>query len=494
MKRRYDLPLLVPAAFALFLVVVRACLQSATLDEADGYLGYCAMDWPSQFYATSGNHVLNSIVERFVTTVFGLSHLTFRFGAIIGASIYITAAYRLCSMLIGSAWVRWPLFVCLVYNPFILDYLIASRGYSLALGFLLTAILVLAQAFADENDHLYRRCALASLCVGLSFCANFAFAWVNASIMAIFLLWALFVRRANWYRLAGAGLLPAVLVTTAICGQTLLDWPKGQLYYGAATIHQMVHSLTEASFYTPNPQVANALVLGFLNWVAIVLPEVFKYSWIVLFLTVCALRIARTDAETRRESTVFFYLVGVLTLALSLYWLAHRALGILYPQERTASYFVVLATLGFGVAAACRYPSRAGAVAHALGIGVLSIGAVYFLGCLRISHFREWKFDAETQPAFHTLVDINRQYGYRDVVTGWEYTAALKFYEHYYGRVGLFNFIQDTDRPIQSVKPVYVLRDEYDHDYIEQQKLQVIYRGPVGGVVVAIRPSPAASH
>ncbi len=487
-RRRFDVPLLVCAGFALFLVVVRACLQSATLDEADAYLGYCAMDWPSQFYATSGNHVLNSIVERFVTTVFGLSHLTFRFGAIIGAAIYIMAAYRLCLLLIESAWVRWPLFLCLVYNPFILDYLIASRGYSMALGLLLTAVLMIVQALVDENEQVYRRCALASLCVGLSFCANFAFAWVNASIMAVFLLWALVKRRGPWYKLAAAGVIPAVAVTIAICGQTLLDWPKGQLYYGAATAHQMVHSLTEASMYTPNPQVANGLVLGFLTQVAVVLPEVFKYAWIVLFLTVCALRIARPEEEIRKRAAVFGYIVGVLALAFSSYWMAHRFLGILYPQERTASYFVVLATLGFGVAAACRYPSRIGAVVQVLGAGVLMMGAVYYLGCLRISHFREWKFDAETQPAFNALVEINRQYGYRDVVTGWEYTAALKFYEHYYGRVGLFNYVQDTQRPIQSVKPVYVLRDEYDHDYVEQQKLKVVYRGPVGGVVVAIRP------
>lgn len=138
-----DLPLLFVAAFAFTLVVTRAALQSATLDEADSYLGYSALSWPSHWYPTSGNHVLNSTVVRLFTTVFGLSHLTFRSGAIIGAAVFITSAYLLCVILVEAPLIRWPLFLCLVFNPFILDYLVASRGYSLALGFLMGAVLIL---------------------------------------------------------------------------------------------------------------------------------------------------------------------------------------------------------------------------------------------------------------------------------------------------------------------------------------------------------------
>src|SRR5271166_766372 len=93
LDKRLDFPLLVAAALAMSLVVARACLQSATLDEADAYLEFSAQSEPRHFYPTSGNHVLNSMIVRLFTTVFGLSQLSFRAGAMIGAAIFITSAY-----------------------------------------------------------------------------------------------------------------------------------------------------------------------------------------------------------------------------------------------------------------------------------------------------------------------------------------------------------------------------------------------------------------
>src|SRR6266576_1127310 len=130
--RRYYSPSILPgtAIFALLWAVARACVQSITIDEADTYLVWVARHDPSHWQPASNNHVLNSLLMRLFTSVFEVSHLSVRAPALLGASIYILAALLLCRKLTPDLRLQWPLFVCLVYNPFVFDHLVAARGYA----------------------------------------------------------------------------------------------------------------------------------------------------------------------------------------------------------------------------------------------------------------------------------------------------------------------------------------------------------------------------
>jgi hypothetical protein len=89
---------------------------------------------------------------------------------------------------------------------------VASRGYGLALGFLMAAVLMLTSSLVaadtESSTDLYRRCSLASVFVALSFSANFAFAFVNGVVMLVFLMWTLPRRRDRWFAVAAAASLP----------------------------------------------------------------------------------------------------------------------------------------------------------------------------------------------------------------------------------------------------------------------------------------------
>ena len=146
------------AVAALCAVVARACLQSLTIDESASYLLYAGASWPSHWYPGNANHVLNSILMRLATSLFGISELTVRIPAILGAGIYISAAVYVCLLLTKRKLLQIPLFICLVYNPFVLDYLVAARGYSLAVGFLLAALAVIASAMLSEDDAALPKC------------------------------------------------------------------------------------------------------------------------------------------------------------------------------------------------------------------------------------------------------------------------------------------------------------------------------------------------
>src|SRR5581483_9457359 len=91
LQQRHSPFVLGSAAFAFVWVVARACVQSVTIDEADTYLYSVLPPGPSPFNPTSNNHVLNSLLMRLVTMIFGASHLTLRIPTLLGAGLFIAA-------------------------------------------------------------------------------------------------------------------------------------------------------------------------------------------------------------------------------------------------------------------------------------------------------------------------------------------------------------------------------------------------------------------
>ena len=135
--------LAVTAAFAVVWMIARAAVQSITIDEADTYLVWAARPDPSHWEPGSNNHILNSVLIRLTTSVFGPSHLTMRAPALLGGIVYVLVCCWLSVTLMRARVLCWALFVCLVFNPFAFDYLVAARGYSLAIAFLTCAIALL---------------------------------------------------------------------------------------------------------------------------------------------------------------------------------------------------------------------------------------------------------------------------------------------------------------------------------------------------------------
>src|SRR5260370_7289005 len=122
---KYHLATILTACFAMVWFVLRAHFQSITHDEADSYIGYVLQDWPSHWYPSNGNHVLNSILMRLLTWMFGISHLAARGPALLGAAIYMSAVFRLCILISDETIPTWPLFVCFSSTPFLLNYMVA---------------------------------------------------------------------------------------------------------------------------------------------------------------------------------------------------------------------------------------------------------------------------------------------------------------------------------------------------------------------------------
>ena len=209
------------AAFAMVWAIVRAHVQAVTMDEAVTYTNFVLPAEPAFWTAHANNHLLNSMLAWCFARVFGTSNLVARSGALIGAAMYIVASYFLSGLIADRFLLRASLFICLVFNPFIFDFLVAARGTGLASGFLLSAICFVAYALMLEVNarRVANACVAASLCIALSFVSNFSFALrgYRHHRHAIFLgLRRRVAQKAT--TLAAACFLPGLLLAGALAG------------------------------------------------------------------------------------------------------------------------------------------------------------------------------------------------------------------------------------------------------------------------------------
>jgi len=215
----------VAVALALFLVgqsAYRAVTQSITHDEACTYNWFIARP-ANLFNYDPNNHVLFTYLAMASVAALGPSELSLRLPTVVAAAAFAVAVLLLlCRTLPSPAWFLLTTMLTF-FNPLVLDYLTAARGYGLALALLLAAIVVGTQVGSGSSaqPRLRRRllliAVLLALCVAASLAFSFAVAAVAITVIAL---------ASNVYRNAGlegataaraltAGFaLPAVAIAT----------------------------------------------------------------------------------------------------------------------------------------------------------------------------------------------------------------------------------------------------------------------------------------
>jgi hypothetical protein len=481
--------LILVSVFAFAWAVVRAGLQSITQDEGDTYFWFAAKSARHIFDPFPNNHILNTGLIWITTHVFGLSPLTLRMPALLGAAIYIGVCCFLCRSITDRFSLQLSVLICLIYNPFLLDFMVAARGYSLANAFLLAAIAVPVWLHVKGSPSLRTCCAVASFALGLSFSASFSFVFVDAAAFLAMAIWALKQRRGeSIVRIAGNCVLPGLSVAVALCGYALTHWPKGELLYGANSLREMTHSMVEVSFYQLSPRY---LLIEFYDTLDFLRPMLLP---LLAILCVCQFIVTRfdgswlEDARVRWLGTFAVSLAGVTALCVTMSWLAFRFYRLPLPMTRTGTFLIPLCTLAAGAVAAA--PGRS-VVSRWLrqGIGgVLICLACYFLLCLRWTYFQEYKDGADTKKIYAVLTRLNHNYGVTDAAMDGLYVAPLNFYRVLSKRETFSEFVYMPSRELPSGKSIYVLNGEAARKFIERERLAIVYRGELSGAVVAVKP------
>ena len=482
----------VTAVFAFLWSVARAAVQSITIDEADTYLAYVAPPFPTHWSGSANNQLLNSLLMRLCTTIFGAWHLSVRAPALLGAAIYIWAAYALVRSVLRETILAWPLLVCLTCNPFIMDYLVAARGYSLALGFWMAALAVTV----TESGVLRGKCIAASICMALSFAANFSFALLDIFTMTWLLWWACWRARKGYALILASGIFPGLVIAAFLAGSVVWTWPGGQFVFGAHSLRETFHSVLACSLYEVNPYLINPPLRSILEagskWIFLALGIVCVWQWChrhsCVHENLCGrllnLRPASLPSHGAHQSLCLCRLWIVAILTLALHWILFRTLHLLLPMERTAIYFPPLLFLIAGAVVATPKPSKSVAAAF-------FAAAIYFLCCLRLTYFREWKWDAEVKQVYSVVAYYNHNFGLRDIFANWRYSAALNFYRLRSGRETIPGF-ESKLPPYPGDRAAYVMYFPDDQRFIEEHGLKIVYYGRLSDVVVAIRPEVEA--
>jgi len=472
-------PLLIgTGVFAMLWTIARASVQSVTIDEADTYLSFVAPAEPRQWMASANNHVLNTLLMRLVTQVFGASVFTLRMPALIGAALYIVAAYCLVRLISPQRVLQWALFACLTLSPLVMDYLVAARGYSLAMAFLLWMVVTGAR-----EGELWRKCALVSVCAALSVSASFSFAIADGLTALGLLIWICREHRREYLKILAVFLLPALAVIYVVAGPVILNWSKGQLTWGADSLLQMFTSLLHASLFDPNQYLLHPqLRHEFVHFGTFLYPLLTAF---IIWRVVMLLVEAPADGKERR-------LVGPLAVICGSAWLGavlcHEFMLLAYriplPLDRTALWVALLFLITAGALAAPALSSPAGRLSGKALTAILVLIGIYNVACLRLTYFNEWKYDADMKNVYGVLNSNH----VKNVSANWRYVAALNCYRLMAGG-DTFEKIPSAPSTVDQYPPgyqAYVVFYSVDQDFVNREGLKVVYHDEFSGVAVAI--------
>lgn len=479
--------------FAALWIFARARLQSITIDEADTYLMYVGTPSPSHWIPASNNHVLNSALMRLSSTLFGVSNLSLRLPALMGALIYIVSAYVLVRLMTRAMLLSWALFACLVLNPMVMDYLVAARGYSLALAFLMAAITVVARGQMRGSD-TRQSCAMASVLVGLSFSANFSFALVDAVVIAGLAWWCLpekFVPRL-YARIAAAAIAPGLAVALYLVGPVVATWPKNELHWGATTFKWSMQSISEQCFSRLSHFLVDQPYYDFL---------IRHRHWLLPLLALALLgrlgvflreRKEPQDEHTRWLAQLALVCCAGAVLTIALHGILVAATHLLWPRGRTGLFLPPLLILSAGALAAVASRSKVARYLQTAATVLLAAIACYFILCLRLTWFTEWFWNANSDRLYSIVAYYNRAYGVQSIGTNWRYVAVLNYYRTISGHETLDPV--RLEHPIPADRPLYVLFPEDDRDFAKREGLKIVYHDEVSDAWVAIRPELENRH
>lgn len=428
----------------------RAASQAITYDEAFTWLAFVRGSFTEVFTRYTGNnHVLFSLLAWTSTHVSGASELALRLPSLVAGVAYFAIARGLAGVLSSTAVSRALVTAALVLNPCVLDFLVAARGYGLALAALLFALWRVLRR--PDAAHTTRHLVTVGLALGASIASNLSAVFPAAGIAA-----AAAAPAALGSRHPGRSALRAMLViggTAAAVAGSLLIRPLQErhpgFYYGADTFAEASRSLVAASlqFHTGRWRVPDAVV----DAVAFAIVPAALVTWVAAACVILfAAARSREDGMPPSRTWPMAAAGSAIGVTLAAVTAAHAAADIPLPMNRTGLYWLPLFVVGI---AASRQAVANGTngrrwAARACDAALAALAAA-FLAQFNITHFREWKFDAGSREIFELVerwpcpVDRSR----RLTTTPWLYEPALEFYR----------VVRDADH----VRPLDVEREQY---------------------------------
>lgn len=398
MESRSRSNLIVTACLAIIsfsYILYRALSLNLTHDEAYTYTRYVQHTYSEIATYQTGNilpnnHLLNTFSQKYFAGLLGPSEFSLRLLSIISSLIFLVSAFFIARMFTPTFLL--PAFIVLTLHPYILDFMMLSRGYGPAMAFMLLSIFGYLQSISNKFHSGFLLLALLS--EGIAVLANFSWLTYFVISAAVYFCIQLFTHDAENKRRYQKILINAVIILIAsACLAMVIYTPlmviiERKLLFGGQ----------EGFWKDTVGSLADRFAYG----------AGYKGLWMLLcqalvIITVLTslLRLVYVRVRTRfvnkdfRLLFVFGLLVGMIILTIvQVIWMHSY-----YPQERTALFFVppflvLLALLLESTAPAFLRKISFNSIAFYMIAGAL---VVHMLFSANFRYVLDWKYDSNSK-------------------------------------------------------------------------------------------------
>ncbi len=428
-------------AFFLFSIfnycVIRAIFLSITHDEAITVIYHAQASLRDIFYFNgsilANNHLLNTVMVKFLSALFGFNEFVVRLPALLGAALYLSGVYVFSWRLFAfNQLYRFSLVFLLVANPFLVDFLSLSRGYSLALGFFMWGLCFVVDFLQEENIMQKRKkLFITSFLFGSSVLSNLVF--LNIFLAFLVTLLVVFVlkykeQKKYVYENVMANyllpIMPSILFILIIFTFPVLKMARAnELYFGGVNGFwgDTINSLVKSFFYNVNYSFFGQIQVKF-----------GLFVFIGLFAVILYYVVFRLKKEIKIE-----YLVVILFSVFT--WLSiefqFMLLGTKYVVGRAALFFLVFGYILIVILASIAKENslKCSNVINICCFILVVVFFVHFLNTLNYYKTYTWSYDSNSKDAMLYIKKIvDRGYKVGSIGASKEYWPSLNFYKFKY--------------------------------------------------------------
>jgi hypothetical protein len=454
-------------------VCLRAAFISISHDEALTYLVHAHSDFGEIFFHPkffpANNHLLNTVLIKIFTYLFGDSEFIIRIPALAGCALFIISSYKMLGLFLKKLKLIVG-FTLLITNSFLIDFFSCARGYALALGFFWAALYCCFKraAAAGEDSLKYNILAVAALT--LAVLSNIAFINIYLAVSSILvfleLRMVLFGGRQDFFcrvrQFTVRIVFPMAISGFCLCAiynptalrliQADSSGTVGQSGFWQDTIGSLVKCILQDKNYA-----IPALVFS-------------VKAFIIIFLLASLAAIAYSAVKKKNFpamsylfSTGFVFIFMIIAVSLEAIFFKAG-----YPKDRTAIYviplFLLLLVLLWHTFELI-FPNISFRPVSGLFYCCALLMIVHNLVSVNLDNFYLWKYDAKTKDAVNLIRHAveERQQGlgrkYRAGIN-WLFEPSMNYYIFVNkirqiefttraGPDGVYDFyyILDTDKP-----------------------------------------------
>lgn len=328
--------LLVWAFFIVLLVyaVLRAWIVEPIHDEVATYFHYIE---PGKIFGEgvlldANNHLLNSWLGRFSYENFGTHFFLFRLPSILCFCIYFWSSRKLTKILKADIWGDLC-FVALNTIPWIFDYFSYTRGYGMAIGFFVCALLQLHYWITTQKTV---RLFFMLLLLYLTVLSNFTYLITSLIIIGYVLFLSIISLKKTGYKsvivncllIAGFGILlkPLILFTFDLRN-------AGALYYGSL----------DGLWWVTGKTLSRYVLFFDADWL--------RFVYVLIGIAGFALLVLKWKKESWATflSSPSFWLSALIGGNIAAILFLAKVMKVNYPEDRAGMYLIPLSILAFTV-------------------------------------------------------------------------------------------------------------------------------------------------